>query len=537
MLIMKIHINIIGLFLVLTSIWSCKKLDLAPLDKPSDLTFWRTQEDAVNAVNACYGGLDSAETLLFAESLSDNAYTRSNNGNLVRDAANGNYDAAHPLMQQVWSQRYTGIRRCNTLLENIDRVEGLDENLNRRLKAETRFIRAFHYFTLLDNFGGVPLVDWEISIEESAQLTRNTGEEVLAFIYSDLAQALPDLPNREGYAAQDMGRITKGAVLGLLAKVQLYNGEWENVVATTTQIMDGTVGNYNLFGDYAGLFKMENENNAEVLLDVQFMPIRRTHNIQYFYIPPTEGGYAAISPSQELVDNYLMLNGRRIDEAGSGYNEDDPYSERDPRLTATIVYDGYPWLRADGSTFTIHTRPNTGQNSLGYSSNTTPTGYYVAKIFDPSAQNLVNSGLNLILIRYADVLLMHAEAKNELAPLDAATWDNTIKMLRVRAGFTDANATDYVGGNSQEEWRQIIRQERRSELAMEGSRIFDIRRWQIGDQVLNGWLHGMKTNNSSEDNGYERVDQRTFDPNKHYLWPIPQTERDRNTNLVQNPGW
>lgn len=534
---MKSYIIPILLGLTIPGLSACKKLDLAPLDKPSDITFWQTAEDAVNAVNACYSDLYSAETLLFAESLSDNAYTRSNNGNQVRDVANGNYDAAHPLMQQVWSQRYVGIRRCNTLLANIDRVEGMDEGLNRRLKAETRFIRAFHYFTLLDNFGGVPLVDREITIEESAELTRNTKEEVLDFIYNDLDAALSDLPRKDEYAAADAGRITKGAVLALQAKVQLYNREWQNVVETTAQIMDGLAGTYRLFDRYGDLFKMENENNAEILLDVQFMPIRRTHNIQYFYIPPTEGGYAALSPSQELVDNYLMLNGKGIAEAGSGYEEEDPYTDRDPRMAATIVYDGYPWLRSDGSTFTIQTRPGSGQNSLAHSSNTTPTGYYVAKIFDPSAQNLVNSGLNLIVLRYADVLLMHAEAKNELSALDAATWDQTVRLLRIRAGFTEAAAIEYAAGKSQSDWREIIRRERRTELAMEGSRIFDIRRWEIGAEVLNGWLHGMKTDRSSEDNGYERVDLRSFDPAKHYLWPIPQTERDRNANLVQNPGW
>jgi starch-binding outer membrane protein, SusD/RagB family len=516
---------------------SCKDLDLAPIDKASDLTFWEKKQDAINAVNACYGDLYDAETLIFGESLSDNAYTKSNNGSLVRDVANGNFDAAHPLMQQVWAQRYAGIRRCNTVLANIDRVPDLDPALNARLKAETRFIRAFHYFILVNHFGGVPLVETEISIGEAGKVTRSERDAVVAFIYRELDLAFQDLPRNNAYAAEDAGRITKGAALALKARMELYNGEWNKVVATTQQIMAGSdAGSYALFPSYGGLFKMENENNSEIILDVQYMPIRRTHGVQYFLIPPTEGGYAAISPSQELVNNYVMTNGKAISEAGSGWNESDPYTNRDPRLKATIVHHGYEWTRPDGSKVTINTNKGTGDNSIGYSSNTTATGYYIAKFFDPTAQNLVNSGLNLPLIRYADVLLMHAEAQMELGQLNEAVWDATIGQIRRRAGFTDPAALGFPGVAAAD-LKSIVRNERRSELAMEGLRIFDIRRWKTAETVLNGWLHGVKTDNQAADNGYERVDQRVFDPGKHYLWPVPQSERDKNALLVQNPNW
>jgi hypothetical protein len=530
--------NIILLLLIGLISPSCKDLDLAPLDQPSDLTFWQTEEDAVNAVNACYGDLYNAETYIFTVSLSDNAYTKSNNGNLVRDVANGNYDAAHPLMQQVWSARYAGIRRCNIVLENIDRVIELDESLKSRLKAEVRFIRAFHYFVLVNHFGGVPLIEKVLTIDESKNVTRASREAVVNFIYQELDAAYQNLPVNTAYAADEKGRIAKGAALALKTRMYLYNGEWENVVASAETLMNGTeAGTYSIFPSYPGLFKMQNENNQEVILDVQFLPIRRTHGFQYFLIPPTEGGYAAISPSQELVNSYLMLNGESIFEAGSGWDENNPYENRDPRLKATIVYDGYQWVRPDGSTVTIDTRPGSGPNSIGYSSNTTPTGYYVAKYFDPTAQNLTNSGLNLILIRYADILLMYAEAKNELGQFDQETWNKTIREIRERAGFTDPNALMFDASLSQSELRDVIRRERRTELALEGLRIFDIVRWNIAEDVLNGWLHGMKTDNSTEDNGYERVDFRTFDPNKHYLWPIPQSEIDKNSNLEQNPNW
>ena len=516
---------------------ACKDLDLAPIDKASDLTFWEKKQDAINAVNACYSDIYDAETLIFGESLSDNSYTKSNNGSLVRDVANGNYDAAHPLMQQVWAQRYAGIRRCNTVLANIDKVTDLDATLNKRLTAEARFIRAFHYFILVNHFGDVPLVETELSIEEAGKVTRNERQAVIDFIYRELDLAYQDLPKNTEYGAEDAGRITKGAALALKARMELYNGEWSKVVSTTQQLMAGTdAGSYSLYPSYSGLFKSENENNSEIILDVQYMPVRRTHGIQYFLIPPTEGGYAAISPSQELVNNYIMTNGKAISETGSGWNENDPYANRDPRLKSTIAYHGYEWTRPDGSKVTINTNKGTGDNSIGYSSNTTATGYYVAKFFDPSAQNLVNSGLNLPLIRFADVLLMHAEAQMELGQLNEAVWNATIAKIRQRAGFSDAAALNFPGVPANA-LKSVIRSERRSELAMEGLRVFDIRRWKTAETVLNGWLHGIKTDNQAADQGYERVDQRVFDPGKHYLWPVPQSERDKNSLLVQNPNW
>src|SRR5690606_2606178 len=248
---------------------SCKRLDLAPLDRASDLTFWNTQADAVNAVNACYGDLYDAETWAFSESLSDNAYTRSGNGNLVRDVGNGNYDAAHPLMQQVWAQRYAGIRRCNTVLDNIDRVPDLDEGLLKRLKAETRFIRAFHYFTLMNHFGGVPLVEHEISIEESRNVQRADRQAVADFVRSELELAYADLPVNTEYGSADLGRITKGAAMGLLARTHLYDANWQGVIDAAERFFANEAGSYGLFPSYAGLFKPENENNQEVILDVQ----------------------------------------------------------------------------------------------------------------------------------------------------------------------------------------------------------------------------------------------------------------------------
>ena len=146
----------------------------------------------------------------------------------------------------------------------------------------------------------------------------------------------------------------------------------------------------------------------------------------------------------------------------------------------------------------------------------------------------MKSGLNLILIRYADVLLMYAEAMNELGKMDEAVWNKTIRPLRERAGFTDAPSLIYpTEGNMQ----TIIRRERRVELAMEGLRIFDIRRWKTAENVLNGYPHGAQFGEASIDNGYIRLEKRTFNPERDYLWAVPLSQKDLNPNLGQNPGY
>jgi starch-binding outer membrane protein, SusD/RagB family len=295
-----------------------------------------------------------------------------------------------------------------------------------------------------------------------------------------------------------------------------------------------------LFPSYEGLFLPQNEYNSEDILSLQYVPQFRMWG-EFFDMAPISAGARlnALAPTQELVDSYLMLNGQPISEAGSGYNEDDPYVNRDPRLTATVVYHLYQWSDAEG-TRTIYIEPGSspGEAPDEYvpGSSATSTGYYVRKYFDPQHNTNLQSGLNLMLIRYADVLLMHAEAKNELGQMDASVWDQTIGALRTRAGFTNPAAISFPG-TGQDDLREIIRNERRTELAMEGLRIFDIRRWRIAEDVLNGYAHGARFGVESIDNGYLRVNLRAFDPEKHYLWPIPRDERLINPNLSQNPNW
>ena len=300
------------------------------------------------------------------------------------------------------------------------------------------------------------------------------------------------------YTKNDIGRITSGAAIALKARTYLYENDWANVVSNCQQIIDSKI--YSLFPDYAGLFSSANENNSEVILDVQYVPNLRTWSKYFDYAPPTAGRRVnQQAPTQELVNSYLMLNGDSIRAAGSGYVENNPYVNRDPRLAATVLFDGGIFKVLDTKTNVmtdsiIHIKPGSGtiDEYKAGNGNNSLTGYYMKKYYDPTYTGSFNSGLNLILIRYADILLMYAEAQNELGKMDKTIWDMTIKAIRLRAGFTTANALEFKPAWTQSDLRKIIRNERRTELALEGTRIFDIRRWKTAEVVLNTYPHGGK---------------------------------------------
>lgn len=535
------HIKFIPLvFLLLVS---CEDLDLAPEDRFTDSNYWTSVEKAQLMLNTAYSQMQKSQYFFYNEALSDNAYNgRGDNAGAASIGA-GLYDPSLGRIKEEWNDRYGGIKSCNLLLENIDRVPNADPGVITRMKAEARFIRAFQHFQLTTWFGDIPLLQKDPSLTEATTISRTSHAEVIQFVLDELNAVIPALPKNTQLATADRGKITMGAAVALKARVLLYEGKWQEVVQTLEPFLTNTYGTYSLFPSYEGLFQQQNEYNSEDILSLQYVPIDRTWG-EFFDMAPISAGSRlnALAPTQELVDSYLMLNGKKINETGSGYNENDPYVNRDPRLTYTVVYDQYNWKEADGSSHVIYIKPgssptNEHPDEFAQGSSSTPTGYFTRKYYDVQHGTDLKSGINLMLFRYADVLLMYAEAKNELSQMTSTVWDQTIKPIRSRAGFTDAAALNYNGALGQAGLKEVIRNERRTEFGMEGLRIFDIRRWKIAENVLNGYAHGAKFGVSSVDNGYLRVNLRTFDPGKHYLWPIPRDERLINTNLSQNPNW
>jgi len=523
----------------------CEKLelDLAPENNFTDLTYWSSENKAQSVLNTAYSQMFNSTYFFYNEALSDNAYNGRGDIAGAASLASGTYDASLGRIKEEWNNRYAGIKTTNIFLENIDRVPDISEERRNQMVAEARFLRAFQHFQLMTWFGDIPLLENDITIEEAQTITRTPREEVLSFILSELDFAAEVLPTNTEYSEAERGKITSGAAVALKARVYLYEGDWSGVVTETEKLINSSeYGSYGLFPSYEGLFLPENEYSHEDILSLQYVPEDRTWG-EFFDLAPLSAGSRlnAMAATQELVDSYLMLNGKMIDDGDSTFDENNPYQNRDPRLEATIVYDGYEWENPDGSTHTVYIEPGTDPDEpldeYAPGSSKTSTGYYLRKYFDPQHQSNMTSGLNLMLIRYADVLLMYAEAKFELGQFDEAVWNQTIRPIRERAGFTDPSALNYPSDLNEEEMRDLIRNERRIELAMEGLRIFDIRRWEIAEDVLNGWAHGARFSPTSEDDGFLRVNLRTFDPGKHYLWPIPRDERLINPNLEQNPGW
>jgi hypothetical protein len=419
---------------------------------------------------------------------------------------------------------FTVIQKCNWFLDNVEKTP-MDGTLKTRMKAEARFLRAYRYYLMSQLYGDVPLVLNNITTVEANSITRTPKAEVVQFVEDELAAIAPDLP--ESYSGSDEGRITSGAAWALKARVELFNAQFDDCIASCQQVM----GKYSLFNSYSELFRMQNEHNSEIILDVEYIANDVPLGSLGVLVVESSGGWWSVNPTQSLVDTYEMSNGKTIDDPSSGYNADDPYKNRDPRLNATIIYPGALY---EGEYFNP-----LDPTSIDYYAVYSYTGYapkkYVPNLAD--FPDMWNTGLNIPVIRYAEILLSYAEAKIELNQIDNSVYA-AIDEVRQRAGMPVVNQSAY---NTQTTLRELIRRERRVELALEGLRWFDIQRWHIGGEVMNGPVFGPRLGTVDSETGElaltsERIvsEQRSFDESKNYVWPIPQREIDINKSMEQN---
>ena len=536
---------ILSLFISLVLASACQKLNQAPSYEYSSLTYWTTPSQAQSVLNTAYSQMLPDDYFFYNEGLSDNAYNGRGDADNVFSISSGSFNPSLGRFDQEWSSHYQGIKSCNVLLDNIDLIPDYPSDQKTLVEAQARFLRAFQYFQLMTWFGDVPLFVHDISLAESQSIPRTPRAQVLSFILGELNYCQANLPVNTAVPAASLGMITSGAAMAMKARVELYENNWQAVAGICdTLINSPTYGTYSLVSSYSNIFSPANEHNSEVIFDEEFVPLSRTYADLFDMIPISAGARDnALAPTQELVNDYLMMNGDTISDPASGYDINNPYANRDPRMTATLVYNDYVWTNPNGSTQTIYIKPGTDPSTArlneyvpngGFSS---PTGYYYRKYYDPTAAAGEASGLDLILIRYADVLLMYAEAENELGQMSTTIWNQTIGALRTRAGFTDANATTFNPAWSQDALRSIIRRERRCELALEGLRIFDLRRWKTAEVVLNGYPHGAQYGDPTIDNGFVRLPPRAFNATRNYLWPIPTYELEQNSHLTQNPNY
>ena len=297
------------------------------------------------------------------------------------------------------------------------------------------------------------------------------------------------------------------------------------------------LGVYSLFPSYQDMFRMSNEYNAEIILDREYVEADPNQTIGLMVLAPEStpgGGWSSVNITQSLVDAYEMANGKTIDDPASGYDIDHPFVNRDPRLLQTVIIPGAEYA---GIIFNPM-----DPNSLDYWPTYNYTGYVGRKYihYKSDFSDLYKAGLNIPLIRYAEVLLTYAEAKIESNSIDNTVYD-AIDEVRLRAGLPAVDQAKYA---TQAQLRDLIRRERRVELAMEGLRWYDIQRWKIGNEVMNGPVYGLRFSNIDANGNvtytsteHAKIEDRVFDPSKNYLWPVPQGQLDLGKNLSQNPNY
>ncbi|MBP1615108.1 MAG: SusD family [Bacteroidetes bacterium] len=438
-------------------------------------------------------------------------------------------------VSNFWQYRYKGILRCNIAIENIPNASILDENKKNRLIAEAKFLRAYFYFELVKNFGGVPIIDGFLLPEEVTGISRSSVEDVYALIEKDLTDAADVLPQRSELAASDVGRATRGAALGMLGKAYLYQDKFEEA-KTTLQIVINEK-EYGLMSDFGDVWNLDAENNQESLFEVQ----------------------NAYDETYDLGGSLSIVTGNRSGGDQDGWawglptaNLENAFIEAGDteRLKWTIIKNGATEIAGEDN-FTELIAAQGDQNGDGtycvdpakHKSARINRKFYLPYAQRPENYNQPKVPLNHRILRYGDVLLMYAEACNETN--DDVNARSALNQVRNRVHLGNVETS----GN---ELRDAIRAERRLELACENHRIYDLRRWTDDNgkkdicNVMgpNGSFVAYNTNEATADsyeweNQYEPSNKGyTFDENRDLLFPIPLYEITMsNGSIVQNPGW
>ena len=469
----------------------CSKfLDKQPMGVESNATFFKNKDQAIKATTAVYDATawrysqEISEWFLGdicsddAEKGGENAADWAELQQLKEFRAN----AGNSICFYRWSELYQGVYRANLVIANVPGID-MDQNLRDRLVAEAKFLRGYFYFQLVKTFGGVPLVTHVLSPSEYCQ-PRATMEECWAQIEKDLIDAAAVLPEKSAYGPDDMGRATKGAANALLAKACIFQARWSDAQDRAAMVIDSK--EYDLEPNYADNFKLSHENGIESV-----------YEIQHLYVPTS--AYGDANEGQETS----IYQGSRNATYFTGWGFDCPtqdfvneFEPNDPRLKATvifngnIIYEGTPvQQKADNSM--SPTKMATRKYMLEYQS---------------TVPDISNAPANWRAIRFADVLLFHAEAANENG--DAASALTSLNRVRTRVGMPGVTTTEKSA------LRQAIYHERRVELGLEGHRFYDLVRQGRAAQVLakNGFIQG-----------------------KHEYFPLPQLELDVCDKLVQNP--
>ena len=566
--------KIIAIFTIFSIVLaSCKKdvLDITPLDRVSENAVW-ADESLIKAYhNELYNAIPHGFYIHMYSKYTDEAYNSAPccgadifklntfNPDNIGGAGGGDFWGGY---MYYWNQGYSYVRKVNLFLEKMALADALDFSDKKRLVAEAKFIRAFIYFNLFERFGGVPIITQAYDLEDasSVKFKRNTVDECVAFIQKNLDEALPDLPVKYASTESNYGRATKDACYALASRLYLYaasplfnpthdNTKWQKAAAAAAVFTENNDRGYTLYSNYRNLF---NQNSGAA--QSEFIFTRNFTSSNFQQAPPNNlgrrygaygGWWASNGPTQNLVDDYDMINGEppfiwngntKTINPASGYDPNHPYWNRDPRFEASILHDSSVFHGDLLEMWVSSTSAQYGFDSWKQSSDNPRTSYWLRK-FMPEVQPISFAEHYTIPwphFRLAEMYLNYAEAKFELG--DEAKCREFINKVRARVGMPGIPST--ITG---EALRQRLYNERRIELAFENHRFFDTRRWKIANIIENRPVYGMDVflNMNTGVKTYSPVLllQKNAYQDKMNLLPVETAEVQRNDPSLQTPGW
>lgn len=532
------------LLIVLLFTTSCGDvLNKSPLDEMADDAFWSDPVLIAYYINDLYAELPLDQYQL-NESRSDNS-VHSQRDKWRSSSFMFNYDglSASVPNENIWNSSYTKIRKCNRFFEQIE-YSPVEESRVNTYKGEVYFLRALFYFELVKCYGGVILLDKVLSVEENWEIPRSTEKACYDFILADLEKACSLLP--EKWTGSDKGRATKGASWALKSRIELYDKRYAESINSASEVYK--LGYELIPGQtpeqYRSIWWTTNKDNKEIIFDKQFKSpdvynaMLVYHMVTYVNNPYGDRGWGGLGPTQDLVDAYEMADGSQAPQFNGksdteifDVNETAIYEGREPRFYASIVAHGTEvWLNGDKGPVAVDRylgdTPDKGDGSM--------TGYNIWKWIDYDNYNYPYSGsgskdhsTNWVYLRLAEVILNEAEARLETNDITGAL--TAVNKIRERVALPILTETDPA------ELRQLIRKERRVELAFEDHRFWDVRRWKIGAETQSGNVYGVRFKSATEF-FVSRTDTRTWS-DRLYLHPIPYSEIQRISVLEQNPGY
>ncbi len=581
---MKItKIKYMAAMLAATAILSgCESLDYTPGDQMSGQTFWQTEDHARQAAVGLYAAM-KADWCFGLEFTFDMCTDIADGTTPWSDISRGNTFASNSSgVQNHWQYLYELVHRSNTVIRNVARMPISQQTIDR-VTGEAKFLRAMAYFRMLNCWGGVPYYDETCDINEqfaNLKSPRSSADEIRRHILDDLTEAIEKLP--VSWEAADLGRATKGAAYALRGKVYLFNGQWEEARADFEEIVYNKSNNYgySLHPDYNELFRLYNgRHSPEMIFSIQSIDGNTAgyalNIVGYFGNKATMRLIASncIVPSTTLVDMYENTDGSPFDwdDIFPGFNSGDSqlrrkymsvaidqgstrvtdllecdttkvmdaYRLRDPRLCLNVITPYSHYLGTDAGSTPMDKQfvladPSKGgapMEAMAFIRNSEGWNSYFWRKWIPTGNldgywgEYNRTPYEYPLIRLGDVILMLAEAYNETGELDKAVSE--VNKIRSRVGMPGLNSgPSWLAVGGKEEMALRIRRERAFELAGEGQRYWDLRRWGMLEQSVR---------NATDIFG-DLMYTRSYQP-RHELWPIPLVEMERNTNLTQNPGW